>query len=399
MDLHSLAIHPAAELFPLIDGDDFARLVEDVKTNGLRHPVVVVDGGGKWLVLDGRNRLRACKAAGVAPRHVVLDAVRDPIAYVLSVNLQRRHLNASQRALLAVEVEKMYAAQAPRGRPRADVKSPASLPELSAAERESRSKAASQLNVSGRSVQTAKKVANEASAPVVEAVRAGRIAVDDAVKVVSLPPERQAQLVAKVDAGEAKTLKEALQKSTRAEIVDRIVAEPAPMPAGPFRTIVIDPPWKYESRVEDVSHRGRNPYPDMTVDEICALPVAKSAHDDCVLWLWTTNAFMRDAFRCLDAWGFREKTILTWDKVDIGLGDWLRNVTEHCILAVRGRPVVQLSAQSTLIREKRREHSRKPETFYALVESLCPGSKLEMFARAGRPGWASWGAEPGKFAA
>ena len=118
-----------------------------------------------------------------------------------------------------------------------------------------------------------------------------------------------------------------------------------------------------------------------------------------VLWLWCTNAFMREAYQCLDAWSFKEKTILTWDKEKIGLGDWLRNVTEHCIMAVRGHPVVSLTNQTTIIREKRREHSRKPEAFYSLVEALCPGSKLEMFARQSRRGWASWGAESEKFGA
>lgn len=180
-------------------------------------------------------------------------------------------------------------------------------------------------------------------------------------------------------------------------LAEEIRANPIVTPDGRYQVIVSDPPWRYGARAEDASHRGKNQYPDMSTEEICALPVERLAQDDCILWLWTTNAFMRDAYRCLDAWGFREKTILTWDKELIGLGDWLRNVTEHCILAVRGKPIVSLTNQTTIIREKRREHSRKPEAFYALVEALCPGSKLEMFSRAPRDGWAAWGAETEKF--
>jgi N6-adenosine-specific RNA methylase IME4 len=135
----------------------------------------------------------------------------------------------------------------------------------------------------------------------------------------------------------------------------------------------------------------------MTVQQICALPVKTLSQDSCVLWLWTTNAFMREAYACLDAWGFQEKTILTWDKEIMGLGDWLRNQTEHCILAVRGSPIVSLTNQTTILREKRREHSRKPESFYTLVEALCPGSKLEMFAREKRANWTAWGAETEAF--
>jgi N6-adenosine-specific RNA methylase IME4 len=81
----------------------------------------------------------------------------------------------------------------------------------------------------------------------------------------------------------------------------------------------------------------------------------------------------------------------------MGVGNWLRNVTEHCVVAVRGKPIVSLTNQTTIIREKRREHSRKPEAFYSLVEALCPGSKLEMFSRTSRAGWNAWGAEKEKF--
>ena len=180
-------------------------------------------------------------------------------------------------------------------------------------------------------------------------------------------------------------------------LAEEIRANPVVTPDGRYQVIVADPPWKYDSRSEDTTHRGKNMYPEMTVPEICKLPVGTLAQDNCILWLWTTNAFMRGAYECLDAWGFQEKTILTWDKVNMGLGDWLRNVTEHCIVAVKGRPVVSLTNQTTMIREARREHSRKPEAFYSLVEALCPGSKLEMFARAQREGWAAWGAESTKF--
>ena len=135
----------------------------------------------------------------------------------------------------------------------------------------------------------------------------------------------------------------------------------------------------------------------MSAEELCALPVASLAHDDCALWLWTTNAFMRQAYMCLDAWGFTEKTILTWVKQKMGTGDWLRGQTEHAVLAVRGNPVVRLTNQTTVLNAPTREHSRKPDEFYALVDALCPGSKLEMFAREGREGWQRWGAEAEKF--
>jgi N6-adenosine-specific RNA methylase IME4 len=82
----------------------------------------------------------------------------------------------------------------------------------------------------------------------------------------------------------------------------------------------------------------------------------------------------------------------------MGTGDWLRGQTEHCIMAIRGKPTVLLKNETTILAENRREHSRKPEGFYKMVEKLCPGSKLEIFSRGGRKGWQAWGGETDKFA-
>jgi N6-adenosine-specific RNA methylase IME4 len=221
--------------------------------------------------------------------------------------------------------------------------------------------------------------------------------------------ETARQACAVVDAGEREPTKygrlvEAMDRSGRVGGVYRrlivaqkaaaIAAEPPPLPTGPFRTLVVDPPWHYD-RADDPSHRSGCPYPTLTTAQICAMPVADLAAEDSILWLWTTNANMRNAFVVLDAWGFQERSILTWVKPSIKVGHWLRGQTEHCVMAVRGQPIVTLSNQSTVLHAAAPEHrhSRKPDEFYQLVESLCPGSKLELFCRQPRPGWASHGDE------
>src|SRR5260221_65339 len=98
----------------------------------------------------------------------------------------------------------------------------------------------------------------------------------------------------------------------------------------------------------------------MSIEQMCVLPVASIMHEDSILWMWTTNAFMRHAYTVLDAWGFKDKTILTWDKGRFGTGDYLHGQTEHCIMAVRGKPTVELTNQTTLLRAPAREHSPKP---------------------------------------
>jgi N6-adenosine-specific RNA methylase IME4/ParB-like chromosome segregation protein Spo0J len=208
-------------------------------------------------------------------------------------------------------------------------------------------------------------------------------------------PEKYGKLLDQMNAsGKVDGAYRALQKARAAE---EIAAEPPPLPEGAFRVIVVDPPWAYGKRAGDLTQRGATPYPSMSLDELKALPVGKLAHPDAVLWLWTTNAHMRDAFELLDASGFTHKTILTWVKPRLGTGDWLRGRTEHCLMAVRGRPAVTLTNQATAIEGPLREHSRKPEEFYALVESLCPGSRVELFCRTERKGWASHGTKLDRF--
>lgn len=139
------------------------------------------------------------------------------------------------------------------------------------------------------------------------------------------------------------------------------------------------------------------------------LPVRDLASDrGAVLWLWFTNSHMLEAAKCMEHWDFTLKTILTWEKISksgktrIGTGHYLRNASEHCILATTGKIASfshqkTLTNQSTILRAERRQHSRKPEEFYSLVESLCKGNKIELFARQKREGWDSWGDEIDKF--
>ena len=171
------------------------------------------------------------------------------------------------------------------------------------------------------------------------------------------------------------------------------------LPEGKYHVIVVDPPWGYSLRPGDASHRAANPYPSMSIEEIMNYPeVIDHSHDNCILWLWTTNAFMCEAHRVAENWGFEVKTILTWAKDKIGLGDWLRGQTEHALMCVKGKPVIDLKNQSTIIFGPLREHSRKPDEFYAMVESLCLGDRrLELFSRTERSGWDVCGSEVGKF--
>jgi N6-adenosine-specific RNA methylase IME4 len=135
----------------------------------------------------------------------------------------------------------------------------------------------------------------------------------------------------------------------------------------------------------------------MAIEEIKALPVESIAAEDAILWLWTTNAHLRVAFEVAEAWGFEYKSLLTWVKDRMGTGEWLRGQTEHCLLAGRGKPIFIHGNHTTVIDAVRREHSRKPQEFYALVEATCPGTRVELFARERRDRWQAFGNQTTKF--
>lgn len=110
--------------------------------------------------------------------------------------------------------------------------------------------------------------------------------------------------------------------------------------------LVVDPPWQYDARESDPTHRSANPYPSMSIDDIKAMPIGDAAAGDSVLWLWTTNSHIPESFSIVAAWGFTYKTMLTWVKDRMGTGDWLRGKTEHCLLCVKGKPIAYPGGES-----------------------------------------------------
>ena len=159
---------------------------------------------------------------------------------------------------------------------------------------------------------------------------------------------------------------------------------------GRYRTILADPPWD----IEQIGGRGAaQHYPVMSLPRIKTLPVTELAAPDAHLWLWVTNATLRVGYDVMEAWGFVPRSPLTWIKPRIGLGNYLRNATEHLILGTRGRAPVKFRAQATWMFAPLQDHSHKPEEQYAIIERISDGPYLELFARRRQPGWDAWGNE------
>lgn len=392
--------HPLADIFPLMEGRDFEELCDSIKSHGQLEPIWLVAAEPpaiEGLILDGRNRYRACQRLGIAPTFEWYTG-NDPLSFVVNLNLHRRHLNEAQRSAVAAMISNMAQGE------RTDLQPSANLPKVSQA------RAAEMLNVSERTVRAAVVVKNDGAPELFKALQSGRVSTSAAADVATLPKTQQAEVVARgekeiVAAAKAiRVARAAKKKAERIENVKRQAAEIAAAtpvaPSGLFHVISIDPPWPYDDgkSAETYDPNGRraaNPYPEMSLEDIRNLVIP--AADDCVLWLWTTHKFMRHSFDLLDAWGFADKAILTWAKDRMGLGRWLRSQSEFCIMAVRGSPVINLTNQTTVLHGPLREHSRKPDEFYALVDSLCVGRKLDYFSRQPRDGWEQFGNDTERF--
>jgi N6-adenosine-specific RNA methylase IME4 len=359
--------HPFAALVPPMTPGEFAALCADIAKEGLHEPIVLYEN----KILLGRERYRACVKTGTEPRFREYEG-DDPVGYVISSDVLRRHLSPSQKAVVALAVERVYASEAKQrqrdagrsfgeGHPKQEVR--AIVPEALVA----RDKAAAAIGISPRLVSDAKLVEREAP-----------------------------DLLAEISLG-ALTISKAKREIRRREKLRRVaeIASQTPAPItslGPFPVLYADPPWRYEHA--DPTRAIENHYPTMDLDEIKALKVP--ACDNSILFLWTPNPMLQKAIEVMNAWGFDYRTCMAWVKPGIGMGWWVRQQHEQLLIGVRGdlRCPDPEDRPSSVVMAPRTEHSVKPPEFYSLIERMYPlASRVELFARAPRDNWARWGNE------
>jgi N6-adenosine-specific RNA methylase IME4 len=347
-----MKIHRIAELFPLLPDDELRILSDDIKANGLQQAIVMQGD----TLLDGRNRLAACKLAGVNPKSRQYEG-KDAEAFIISSNLHRRHLSESQRGMVAHKLANM-----PLG---GGVYRCANL---HTEKQISLEQAADLLNVSRRLAADARLVAREAPEAVAQ-IEAGKKTIYQVKR--DIKREKQDE-----------EIKEAQKKPKKAQA------------AGPYDLILADPPWKYD--FEEAQNRAvENVYPTAAVEEICKhKPDSKP---NSILFLWATAPKLLEALKVMEAWGYQYKTHAVWNKEKIGMGYWFRGQHEVLLVGTKGKPGATPESErvSSVFQEARKGHSEKPECVYKWIERAFPAlSKLEMYCRGEpRKGWAGHGNE------
>lgn len=429
--MSALKYHDIANIFPLIEGHAFDELTADIAENGLREKIVILDD----KILDGRNRARAAIAAGLIDPHVdwrASDAFvdfratytgQDPLKWVLSTNLHRRHLSESQRAMVAARLEGLSHGGSRRAKKATiDGDQDANL-------QLDRASAAETMNISPRSVANGAKVV-AATPELGEAVDAGRLSVSRAAEIAKMPKDDQRRIVESVDPSvisnlikEQRADKTARKKQARADREKRMGTAQLSLPGLKFGAIYVDPEWRFLTRSEKGMDRSAdNQYPTSKLEEIMRRDVAGIAAPDCVLFMWATVPMMMEAICVLDAWGFTSLTRdpksgflqidrsqgkyvshAVWLKETAdgelanGTGYWLINEHEVLIIARRGNVVAPAMGTQyrSVLRTKRGDHSVKPDEAAEMIEHYYPTiPKIELNRRGlPRPGWWAWGNE------
>lgn len=396
--------HPLANIFPMIDDEAFPSFKADIETNGLLEPIIMLDG----MILDGRNRHKAVMEIGdrgllswvewgAYCKENSLDIT--PLDYVISKNMARRHLTESQRSMSAARATTMKQGE------RTDLKKgPLDNTEPSANLRNvSAGDAANMFKVSERSVSSANRVINDGVERLKELVDQGKVVVSVAEELARLAKGEQEKILAENEVSKLKSIakrSEVLRKRPPVSDADQS------LPLGRYSVIYCDPPWSFDVWSGAGTDRSaENHYPTMTLEQMQAMDVGSIADVDCVLLMWAVMPQLQEALDLIRAWGFEYKTVaFNWvktnkknDKPFMGMGYWTRANSEICLLAVKGSPKRVSASVSQVVITPRREHSRKPDEVYGLIEELLPGPYVELFARTQRDGWGAWGNQSNRF--
>jgi N6-adenosine-specific RNA methylase IME4 len=380
-----LPFHPLANLFPLMEGAAFDDLTGDIRSNRQREDIVTLNG----VILDGLNRYRACLAAGISPQFRGFGCVSgdgdSALAFIISKNLRRRHLNESQRAMAAARLATMRQGE------RTDLQLSVTLPKVS------QPQAAELMNVSARLLRSAKTVQDSGAPALVRAIEQGRLSVSLGTVAARLNPQQQEEIAAAAEAGHQNVTRAIVKRSAReareAALGAAQVAGNLTLPTKRYGVIVADPEWRFEpwSRKTGMDRAADSHYPTSSAEAIMARDVASIAADDCVLFLWATAPMLPQALAVMAAWRFDYKTHVIWHKLRSGdargTGYWATGEHELLLIGTRGQiPAPATAMCASLIAAPWQRHSAKPEIFLQFIERQFPTvPKIELNRRdAGR---------------
>jgi N6-adenosine-specific RNA methylase IME4 len=367
-------------LIPALSSDEFMQLEANCIREGIRDAIITWQG----VIIDGHNRYEIATKHGLKYKteEKVFESENDVKEWMINNQFGRRNLSNYQRSVLALQLEEVFSAKAKEKefeRKTTFVKSQKSSLETINTNKEL-------SNISGVGQQTIARV------KVIEAKATPEVKAKLATGEVSINQAYQ-------------EIKKDEKKAERIQLIEKQIEEieqgNLPELNGLFDVVSVDPPWPYEGENKKVTsfdslgRRVANPYPEMNISEIkeINLPLMK----DAIVLLWTTHKFLPDSFEILKTWGLEYKATLVWNKEKIGMGAWFRMQCEFCLVGIKGKPYWNNTTFRDILIEPRREHSRKPDSFFKMIEEITLGRRLEYFSREKRSGWEVFGNDINKF--
>ena len=372
-------------LIPPLSNEEFKQLERNILEEGIREPLITWNG----ILIDGHNRFRIAQEHDMNYETLEKEFENINLVKEWMINNQfgRRNLSNYQRSVLALQLEDVFKEKAKENLVLTGENFGKGL-QISAKpiieKIDTRQEIAKLANVSHDTIAKVKKIEATATPEVKARLNTGTMSINEAYKEIKKEKKIEER-------------KEDIKKQLK-----DIESGKLPELWGKFEVIAIDPPWAYEEKgglsANDYNPeitRGATPYPTMTLSQIKDINLPLT--DNSVVFLWTTHAFLKDAFDILEHWNLKYKATLVWDKEKMGMGRTIRLQCEFCLIAFKGNPIFNGSSERDIIRESRREHSRKPDAFYQYVERSTIGRKLEYFSREKRTNWEIYGNEVNKF--
>lgn len=366
------------KLIPALTPEEFKQLESNCISEGIREKIITWNG----FIIDGHNRYEIATKWNLdyQTESKRFESENDVREWMIHNQFGRRNLSNYQRSVLALELESVFSERA----------------------KEKQKEAGGAVRqISDKPVVDTKK----------EVAKVANVSHDTIAKVKVIEAKATPEVKAQLSTGEVsinqvyQEIKKEEKKAERIELIEQQIEDIEqgllPELKGLFDVVSVDPPWPYEgdskniTSFDSVGRRVANPYPEMSIEDIKKIDMPLM--DDAVVLLWTTHRFLPDAFEILKEWNLEYKATLVWNKEKIGMGAWFRMQCEFCLVAVKGKPYWQNTTFRDILTEPRREHSRKPDSFFDMIESITLGRRLEYFSREKRNGWEVFGNDINKF--
>ena len=349
-------------LIPPLSTDEYRLLEEGILSDGCRDALVV----WSYIIIDGHNRYEICQKHGIEfnTMPISFESRDDAIIWIVKNQLGRRNLTTLARIELVKHLEPIFETKAKENQgTRTDIRqnSDKSLDPI-----DTKKEMAKLADVSHDTYARGSKILDESPEDIRLKVIHGDMSIN------------QAYISLKRD-----------QIKEQAKIVEA--------PKGKYRIIYADPPWQYTDKRDGNTTGAEDHYKTMSITELCELPIKDMTEDNAVLFLWVTSPLLAECFEVIKAWGFVYKTSFVWDKDAHNMGHYNSVRHEFLLIATKGSCLPDSNKLiPSVVKEKRNEHSVKPEIFRQIIDDLYTyGNRIELFARKQVDGWESWGDQVG----